>query len=322
MTYRQIIRGKLPSKSKDNMKKVNDDILITAYHKLKNVWKVGELVGLSGQQVYDRLNKLGAVKHINYWTEKDNDVLREKYLSYKQSNNLDILASELGRTKQFICRKAKALGLTDKTHIVMGDRARRKISENTKRYIKEKGHPKGFLGHKHSERAKCVIGQKSKVRWQDHNSIFNSEPFKQAQSDRLHDRQMNGKIRSFSIRGNHPIFINEKEYVFKSSWEVEIAQRLQELFEHSLIQNWDYETKHFDFTDIKRGTRSYCPDFEITLNNGSNLYIEVKGWKMPNAMKRIEMFRERYPDVKFYLIDEKEYEKVLSESDYLRRRCI
>ena len=209
---------------------------------------------MSGQQVYDRLNKLGVVRHINYWTKEDDDVLKDKYIQYKNANKLDILAKELGRTKQFICRKAKALGLTDMNNIIMGEGVRKKISENTTRYIKEKGHPKGFLGHRHSESTRCVIGKKSKARWQDPNSIFNSEYFKQAQSDRLHDRRMNGKIRSFSIRGNHPIFINEKKYVFKSSWEVEIAQRLQELFEQSLIQNWDYETRHFDFTDIKRGT--------------------------------------------------------------------
>ena len=43
---------------------------------------------------------------------------------------------------------------------------------------------------------------------------------------------------------------------------------------------------------------------------------------MPTSMKRIEMFRERYPQVKFYLIDGKEYGKILSQSDYLRRRCV
>lgn len=39
-------------------------------------------------------------------------------------------------------------------------------------------------------------------------------------------------------------------------------------------------------------------------------------------MKRIEMFRERYVDVKFCLIDEYEYRKIISEGDYLWRCCL
>jgi hypothetical protein len=60
----------------------------------------------------------------------------------------------------------------------------------------------------------------------------------------------------------------------------------------------------------------------VSLIDGGKMYIEVKGWKMPSSMKRIEMFRERYPNIKLYMIDEREYKKVISESDYLRRCCV
>lgn len=304
------------------MVKIDDNTLIELYKKHGNVWKVGVEVGLSGQQVYSRLKKMGIVKRINLWTKADDEVLKEKYITYKTANNLDVLAKELGRTKQFICRKARALGLTDRNNKVMSERARKKISDNTKRYIKEKGHPKGNLGHTHSKETRAKLSSASKKLWANPNSIVNSDSFRQRLSDNLHNMKMNGKINVFSIRGDHKVVIDSKDYTFKSSWEVEVAKRLQALVDNGYILEWQYESKHFDFQDMKRGTRSYCPDFDVELIDRTHLYIEVKGWEMPQSMKRIEMFRERYPEVKFYLIDKKEYGKIISESDYLRRRCI
>lgn len=44
----------------------------------------------------------------------------------------------------------------------------------------------------------------------------------------------------------------------------------------------------------------------------------VKGWKSEVGMKRLSMFKERYPNIKLYLIDETEYKNVISKTDYLR----
>lgn len=304
------------------MKKVSDKDIINAYKQHGNVWKVADVVGLCGQSVYERLNKLGLVNHINYWTEKDDMVLKEKYISYKMANKLNILAAELGRTKQFICRKAKLLGLTDRKNVILCESARKKISAKMKKYIQENGHPRGYLGHRHGTSTREKISNSSKRAWSNPQSALNSEEHRQRQSDYLHKKKIEGRMKQFSIRGEHNVNLGGVDYVFKSSWEAEIGRRLQNLLCKGDILKWGYETKHFVFNDIKRGIRSYCPDFEIQMCNGENLYIEVKGWKMPQAMKRIAMFRERYPNIKFYLIDEKEYGKIISESDYLRGRCI
>jgi hypothetical protein len=302
--------------------KTSDQKLIEIYSRTGSVWKTGEEVGMCGQSVHERLTKLGVIKHLNYWFPSDDAVLLEKYEQYKHDNRLEELAKELGRTKQFICRKARLLGLTDKSNVNISDKTRAKISLSTKKRINEHGHPRGFLGHHHGESARRRISESSHRAWANPNSKLNSEHNRQVHSDRLHEIKMRGGINTYSSRGNHETVIGGKNYVFKSSWEKEIANRLQSLKDDGSITGWGYEKKHFNFDDVKRGIRSYCPDFEVSLNDGGKMYIEVKGWKMPSSMKRIEMFRERYPNIKLYMIDEREYKKVISESDHLRRCCV
>jgi Holliday junction resolvase len=95
-------------------KRVSDHELIAAYRKTGSVWKAGELVGIGGQSVHERLVKLGAVNRMNYFTDEENDRLRREYQANADAGTLETLAREMGRTKHFICRQARALGLTDK----------------------------------------------------------------------------------------------------------------------------------------------------------------------------------------------------------------
>lgn len=303
-------------------KSVSDTLLIESYLRTGSVWKTAGEFGLCGQNVYERLNKLGVVKHMNLWTEAENQRLLDDYLKYKEENRLDKLAEELGRTKQFICRKAKLLGLTNNKKRHLAQQTRLKLSEAKKEWLKTHEHPRGYLGHKHSKETLKKMSLAISNAWKDPNSVFNTDDFRQKQSDNLHLRKINGEIDAFSIRGKFPTIIGDSYYVFKSSWEKTIAEQLQTLKNQQVIQKWEYESKHFIFHDIKRGIRSYCPDFEVTLADGNKMYIEVKGWKMDSSMKRISMFIERYPNVKFYLLDSDEYQRIISESDYLRRRCV
>lgn len=302
------------------MKKVSDEILIESYSKTGNVWKTAKEVGICGQSVYERLNKIGVIKKMNRWLASDDQILLNEYNKYKENNTLDELAAKLGRTKQFICRKAKLLGLTNIKDKPVAERVRKKLSEATKLWIKEKGHPKGYLGHKHGAETLQKLSSASRAAWENPNSRFNDDDFRQKLSDNLHNRKMNDEIYVFSNRGDYPTELGGQEVVFKSSWEVEVAQCLHKLVINHDILRWSYESKHFNFDDMKRTTRSYCPDFEVVKLNGDVLYIEVKGWKMKRSMERIKMFQERYPDVKLYVIDEKEYKKVISEREYLVNR--
>jgi len=54
--------------------------------------------------------------HINIFTEEDEDYLADRYVLYRDAGKLQDLADEMGRTKQFICRKARSMGLTTKSY--------------------------------------------------------------------------------------------------------------------------------------------------------------------------------------------------------------
>ena len=95
------------------MKKATDDQIIDSYGRHKSVWKVAAELGMCGQSVYERLKRLGVDTSTNVFTEEDEEYLAERYVPYRDAGKLQDLADEMGRTKQFICRQAGRLGLTD-----------------------------------------------------------------------------------------------------------------------------------------------------------------------------------------------------------------
>lgn len=86
--------------------------IIEKYTKLKSVWKVAKEVGCCGQYVHEVLIKNNVEMSRKKFSKDDEAFLLKNYDKYRGERRLQDLASELGRTKQFICRKAAGLGLT------------------------------------------------------------------------------------------------------------------------------------------------------------------------------------------------------------------
>lgn len=97
-------------------RKATDEQILDAYERHKSVWKAAEELGMCGQSVYERLQKLNAVNSRNVMTKEDEEYLAERYILYRDAGILQDLADEMGRTKQYICRYARSLGLTDTKH--------------------------------------------------------------------------------------------------------------------------------------------------------------------------------------------------------------
>jgi len=99
--------------------------------------------------------------------------------------------------------------------------------------------------------------------------------------------------------------IGGRKIYFRSKWEINYCRYLQWLKERGQIKEWEYEVDTFWFEKIKRGVRSYKPDFKVTENNGSVAYHEVKGWLDPRSRTKLKRMFLYHPAVKIVLIEKK-----------------
>ncbi len=98
---------------------------------------------------------------------------------------------------------------------------------------------------------------------------------------------------------------------FRSSWEVVYARYLQFLKEKRDISEWEYEPNTFWFENIRRGVRSYTPDFLVTENSGRQVYHEVKGYLDSKSKTKIKRMKKYYPENEVILIEKNSYKSVL-----------
>jgi hypothetical protein len=283
-------------------KKVSNEILIESYSRLNNVWEVGKEVGLCGQSVHERLTKLGVQKKMNKFTDKDFEYLKENYTKYLLNGEIKKLANEMGRTTQFLCRKADKLGLTD---------LYRKKSE-IKGYVPRKPdwvnnpHPKGMKNKKHTQKTKDIISITSTK----NAAIINSNEEKRyAITKKMMDTKFkNGTFVTSRQKQTWKAGWREiggKRKYFRSRWEANYARYLEFLKTNNQIIEWEHEPRVFWFNGIKRGCVSYLPDYSVTLNNKTVEYHEVKGWMDDRSKTKIKRMGIYFPEVTLKIIDAK-----------------
>ena len=96
----------------------------------------------------------------------------------------------------------------------------------------------------------------------------------------------------------------------RSAWEANYGRYLNWLIEHGQIASWEYEPDTFWFLAIKRGTRSYTPDFKVFDLHGSFEYHEVKGWMDQKSKTKLKRMKKYYPKVPIVLIDAPAYRAI------------
>jgi hypothetical protein len=274
----------------DFNKPENLQLLISNYDELRNVWKVGERMGVSGQRVHYILTREGKINKMNYLSEADKGFLAQNYNKYREENKLCELATLLNRTPQFISRHAKKMGLTERGKRPVAQWVKDRQSELMKLRIAKNGHPKAMLGKKHSEDFKKGASIRSLAMWANPDAKVNTPEFRQQKSDKMmkwqNERKDSGNNYNRVKRGT--IEIGGKTFFARSSWEANIAAYLQFLKEHNEILDWEHEPETFWFEKIKRGVRSYLPDFKVTKNDGSFYFAEVKGWMDDKSKTKIK----------------------------------
>lgn len=93
----------------------------------------------------------------------------------------------------------------------------------------------------------------------------------------------------------------------RSRWEANYARYLQFLKERALVTSWEHEPETFWFEAIKRGCRSYLPDFKVTLPDGTIEYHEVKGWMDARSVTKIKRMAKYHPKITLVVRDAKWY---------------
>jgi hypothetical protein len=89
---------------------------------------------------------------------------------------------------------------------------------------------------------------------------------------------------------------------FRSNWEYRYALYLQYLKDQGKIKEWEHEPRTFWFEAIKRGVRSYLPDFKVTSLDDTHFWVEVKGYMDAKSNTKIKRFKKYYPDEKLVVM--------------------
>jgi hypothetical protein len=104
----------------------------------------------------------------------------------------------------------------------------------------------------------------------------------------------------------------------RSPWEANIAAYYEMLRVSGEITRWEHEPDTFWFDSIKRGVRSYLPDFKITRSNGSVYYVEVKGYMDSKSLTKLKRMAKYHPTVEVQLIDKTRYAEIKKTSKNIK----
>lgn len=101
---------------------------------------------------------------------------------------------------------------------------------------------------------------------------------------------------------------------FRSAWEANYCRYLNFLKDKGLIYKWEYESDEFWFYEIRRGIRSYLPDFKIwDCKDCTPYYVEVKGFMTKRCKTKLNRMAKYYPHVRVDIVGRKEYEEIRSK---------
>ncbi len=103
-------------------------------------------------------------------------------------------------------------------------------------------------------------------------------------------------------------------HFFRSSWEANYARYLNFQVKAKFIYHWEYEPDTFWFEAIRRGTRSYLPDFKIYKRGKGGktkvYYVEVKGWMDAKSKTKLKRMAKYHPDIEIRVVGGKEYKAI------------
>lgn len=272
-----------------NNKKATDEQVLSAYARFGSVKGAGRALGMCGQSVHERLVRLGKNRSPNLFSVADDRRLIREYEKHANNGTLARLAGSFNRTKYFLCRQAARLGLTN---------TRRKKPYAAERLMgvaiwHGRQHPRGMLGKKHKMAVRIRLSSINAARW---------AAMSKDQKIRLVENQKVSWKSGWREIGGVRCF-------YRSRWEANYARYLEWLKQRGEITSWEHEPETFWFEKIRRGTRSYLPDFKVE-QRGRVTYHEVKGWMDRRSKTKLRRMAKYYPSVVLVLVEKKQYKAI------------
>jgi hypothetical protein len=103
--------------------------------------------------------------------------------------------------------------------------------------------------------------------------------------------------------------VGKQKIYARSEMERRYATFLEFMKSKSQIRSWKHEPKEFWFLKIRRGVRSYKPDFKVVTREGQVEYHEVKGWMDRKSKTKLKRMAKYYPNVVVKVIDANWFKK-------------
>lgn len=255
------------------------------------------------------------------WSAGDEAVVREWYLA-RGATKLDLvqLARALGRSFASVAVHAGRMGLGVRSRPTgrkvtrkypTNDESRAAIGRSTKERIAREGHPRGARGLRHTPEHLARM-QAAAKEWRDSASpAVLRDAADRALATRLAKYGTlapgNDASRNPYSRTKYGKRADLGGQFFRSRWEANYARFLNWRVARGDIRRWEYEAETFWFEAIRRGVRSYTPDFRITANDGTVYFDEVKGWMDAKSVTKIARMGRYHPAVDLRVIDAKRY---------------
>jgi hypothetical protein len=92
-------------------------------------------------------------------------------------------------------------------------------------------------------------------------------------------------------------------HYYRSKAEMRFAAYLEWRKQSGVYARWQPEPQTFWFEHIKRGVRSYKPDFYAEYPDGGHVWYEVKGWLDPKSRTALARMARCYPGEIVNIID-------------------
>ncbi len=98
-------------------------------------------------------------------------------------------------------------------------------------------------------------------------------------------------------------------HYYRSKAEMRFAAYLQWKKGLGEILEWAPEPEEFWFEAIKRGVRSYKPDFRVVEKTGEVVFFETKGWLDPRSKTALKRMAKYHPEVTVKVIDSRWFQQ-------------